>query len=274
MSLKTLQNQNHTGKNNTQVATTSHRDKSNTDSLDAFAAPMVHDTVFNLCENIVKEHNKGKALDVLILGAGSGYFDKRLMEYGIKNIDAIEYLPEHYKVKGTRLYSYDLNNTWANKLLAQNNNRKYDLIIAIEVIEHLENSFMLMREIKSILGYNGQIIITSPNVESSFSKIRFLLTGYLEYFGMLEMMGTGHINPILTHIFKLNLELNKIKLCHIYNNRNIWLARIRESTSIKKLFIICISLVSFLINLIVKRKNIYKNKMEGEINIYHLKNLN
>ena len=263
MSLKNLQNQNHEGKQSPKQS-----------ELKAYAAPLVHDTVFNLCESIIKEHNKGKALDVLVLGAGSGYFDKRLLDYGIKNIDAIEYLPDHYKVKGTRLYSYDLNNIWSNKLLTQNNNRKYDLIIAIEVIEHLENSFMLIREIKSILGYNGQAIITSPNVESTFSRIRFLLTGFLEYFGIAEMRGTGHISPVFSHIFKLNLELSKIKLLHIYNNRNIWLARIRESSSIKKLFIICISLISFTINLIIKRKNIYKNKMEGEINIYHLKNLN
>ncbi len=263
MSLKSLQNQNHEGKQSPKQL-----------ELKAYAAPLVHDTVFDLCESIIKEHGKGKALDVLILGAGSGYFDKRLMDYGIKNIDAIEYLPEHYKVKGTRLYSYDLNNIWSNKLLSQNNNRKYDLIVAIEVIEHLENSFMLMREIKSILGYNGQVIITSPNVESTFSRIRFLLTGYLEYFGIAEMAGTGHISPVFTHIFKLNLELNKIKLVHIYNNRNIWLARIRESTSItKKIVIVSLSIIIF-ICFTFKRKNIYKNKMEGEINIYHLKNLN
>lgn len=272
MSLKSLQNQNHTG--NKSEGNEKKLYNTSDNNLDAFAAPLVHDTVFNLCENIIKEHNKGKSLDVLILGAGSGYFDKRLMDYGIKNIDAIEYLPEHYKVKGTRLYSYDLNNIWANKLLTQNNNRKYDLIIAIEVIEHLENSFMLIREIKSILGYNGQIIITSPNVESTFSRIRFLLTGYLEYFGITEMMGTGHISPIFSHILKLNLEINKIKLLHIYNNRNIWLARIRESSSIKKIFIISISIIFFIVNLILKRKSIYKNKMEGEINIYHLKNAN
>lgn len=272
LNLKSLQNQHHIGANNGQDTRLSHKDKE-VSSLDAFAAPLVHDTVFNLCLEIVKSHEKGKALNVLVLGAGSGYFDKKLMDHGIKSIDAIEYIPEHYKVKGTRLYSYDLNNSWAHKLLTQNHNRKYDLIIAIEVIEHLENHFMLMREIQSILAYNGQIIITSPNVESSFSRIRFLLTEYLEYFGPTELDGTGHINPVLTHIFKLNLKLNNIKLLHIYHNRNIWLSRIRDSRSFKKIFIICLSLITFFC-FIFKNKNIYKSKTEGEINIYHLKNIN
>ena len=253
MSLKNLQNQHHDGNVGNNVT-----------ELKAYAAPLVHDTVFGLCQKILSAHNKGKGLTVLVLGAGSGYFDKRLLDEGIKNIDAIEYIPEHYKVKGTRLFSYDLNNTWANKLLTQNNNRKYDLIIAIEVIEHLENSFQLLREIKSVLGYNGQIIITSPNVESLFSRIRYMLTGSLEYFGQSELNGTGHINPIFNHILRLNLELNKIKLLHIYNNRNIWKSRTEDAKSIKKIILIIISILAFFISIIVSRRNIFKNKNEGD----------
>lgn len=261
--LRDLQNQHH----NVSDAHTQQNNKSQQpNKLIAYAAPLVHDKVMALVEKIVNNNKKGKGLHVLVLGAGTGYFDQKLLDYGIKNVDAIEYIPEHYLIRGTRLYSYDLNNQWSHKLLSQNGNRKYDLIIAIEVVEHLENSFLLMREIKSVLGYSGEIIITSPNIESSFSRFRFATTGVLEYFGIAELNNTGHINPIISHIFKLNLQLSRLKLLHIDYNRNIWHSRLRESKILKKIIILLLYILA--------RISIYRKRNEGEINIYHIININ
>ena len=246
--LQSLQNQYHT----------------ETKGLEAYAAPLTHDRCFEIIDRIASTHPKGKSMQVLALGAGSGYFDKRLLDAGFKNIDSIEYILEHYKVRGTRLYSYDLNLPWAGKLQSQNGNRKYDLIIGIEVIEHLENQFLLMREIKDILSYRGHVLITSPNVSSSFSRFRYLITGYLEYFGQSELDGTGHISPILPHVFRLNLKMNNLKILHTHQNRNVWSARIRESMGIKKIFIILL--------LIISKITIYKKSHEAEINIYEISN--
>ena len=241
--LSKLQNQHHTD---------------NTDKLNAYAAPLVHDKCFDICKIFIDGHEKSKNLKVLILGAGSGYFDQRLLDYGVKNIDAIEYIPEHYKVKNTTLYSIDLNQPWAEKLL----DYKYDLIIAIEVIEHLENQFLLMREISSLLSESSMLLLTSPNVNSSFSRFRFLLTGYLEYFGHVELNSTGHIVPILDHIFEMNLNLADLKIINKDSNRNIWHARIDESKHVKKIFIYLLYMIS--------KITIYKKEKEGEINIYSI----
>ncbi len=254
--LRDLQNQYHVDKKSIE------RQPAHSKDLEAYAAPLTHDRCFEIVNHIASQHAKGKSMQVLILGAGSGYFDKRLLDDGFKNIDAIEYIPEYYKVRGTRLYSYDLNLPWSGKLLSQNGNRKYDLIIAIEVIEHLENQFLLMREIKNILSYKGSILITSPNVSSSFSRWRYLLTGYLEYFGPVELDGTGHIHPLFPHIFKLNLSMNNFKIIHTHQNRNVWSARIKESKIIKKIFIILLFIIS--------KITIYKKFKEGEINIYEI----
>ena len=50
--------------------------------------------------------------------------------------------------------------------------KKYDLIIAIELIEHIENPFHFVREIAKSLNPNGQAILTSPNILSIRSRFR------------------------------------------------------------------------------------------------------
>ena len=165
--LQNLQNQHHDSNkdqkhdiaNNDVISNNTQNSNTNDTELVAYAAPMTHDKCFEIVMDTVNNHSKGKNINVLILGAGSGYFDQRLLDAGIKNIDAIEYIPEHYKVKGTRLFSYDLNQDWSEKLLSKNGNHKYDVVIAIEVIEHLENSFLLMREISNILYKNNNKIM-------------------------------------------------------------------------------------------------------------------
>lgn len=269
--LQNLQNQHH----HNQVHKKASNNVQNTDTNDmelvAYAAPMTHDKCFDVLMNIVNNHSKGKNINVLILGAGSGYFDQRLLDAGIKNIDAIEYIPEHYKVKSTRLFSYDLNQDWAQKLLSKNGNHKYDVVIAIEVIEHLENSFLLMREISNILYGNKDsnndhsvLILTTPNINNSFSRMRFLISGYLEYFGQSELLHTGHIHPIIPHILKFNLDINNFKIINIHNNRNVWQARIKDSKGYKKVAIIALYIIA--------RLTIYKKEEEGEINIYEISN--
>lgn len=262
--LRDLQNQYHAGPKATS-------NSSSLSTLEAYAAPLVHDKCFEICKSFIDSHKNGKEIKVLILGAGSGYFDQRLLDAGFKNIDAVEYIPDHYKVRGTSLYSYDLNLPWASKLLIKNGNRKYDLIIAIEVIEHLENPFFLMREVSSLMlevdellsnNKTSMLLLTSPNVTSSFSRFRFLLTGYLEYFGNTELQGTGHISPMIDHIFQLNLKLANLKIVNNNTNRNVWHARISESKGRKKIFIYLLYILA--------RITIYKSDKEGEINIYSI----
>lgn len=45
----------------------------------------------------------------------------------------------------------------------QLNNEKFDTIICAEFIEHLENPYAFLRQLKSYLSPNGQLIITTPN---------------------------------------------------------------------------------------------------------------
>ena len=98
----------------------------------------------------------------------------------------------------------------------------FDLIFCIEVIEHVENPFFLIRELNRVLKKQGTLIITSPNVENIFSKILFLFTGrFIHFFKITDFYKTGHINPIFS--WKWGIMLNKhFKFNKIvYNRGNI-----------------------------------------------------
>jgi len=62
--------------------------------------------------------------------------------------------PENYK----KIYRLNLNK---DKLPFKNNS--FDTIIAGDVIEHLENPYLLLKECNRVLRHNGKLIITTPN---------------------------------------------------------------------------------------------------------------
>ena len=78
----------------------------------------------------------------------------------------------------------------------------FDVVTCTEVVEHLENYRRLLREIFRVTRPGGLAIITTPNVLSVNSRVRYLFFGFANLFGPLpaaraESYSTvGHITPI------------------------------------------------------------------------------
>jgi SAM-dependent methyltransferase len=80
----------------------------------------------------------------------------------------------------------------------------FDVVTAMEGIEHTLDPSQLIRELCRITRPGGSIIITLPNVQNVYSRFNFLCTGYFYQFhpGMsryLEpgvLIDRGHIAPI------------------------------------------------------------------------------
>lgn len=159
-------------------------------------------------EHILKDKilAKTKILDV---GAGSGAFINRMMKYGGK-FSAIEIDKNAFKVNSVKLYQLDLNTEFSDKF-----NDKFDLIISIEVIEHIENPHNFIRQLAKLLTVDGTIIITTPNTENIPARLKFLLNGNIrgfEWFISKDSMHheSEHISPIFTSLFFRILEDNNL----------------------------------------------------------------
>ena len=56
--------------------------------------------------------------------------------------------------------------------------RSFDLVVSVEGIEHLENPHLFLREAGRVLKDNGWLIVTTPNIVSLRSRVRFLGSGF------------------------------------------------------------------------------------------------
>jgi SAM-dependent methyltransferase len=54
----------------------------------------------------------------------------------------------------------------------------FDAVLSIEGIEHLENGYGYLRELRRVLKPGGHLILTTPNIVSLRSRVRFLGSGF------------------------------------------------------------------------------------------------
>lgn len=138
---------------------------------------------------------------VLDVGAGDGAFSKRLVDsgYSVKAIDKDinKWIPKEIPF-------IELNIELGIHSAVNN---LFDTICCLEVIEHVENPWSLLREIHTLLNPGGKLILSTPNITSFLSRLIFLRTGKFHQFDETDL-SYGHINPITT--FELLTIAHKI----------------------------------------------------------------
>jgi SAM-dependent methyltransferase len=123
---------------------------------------------------------------IVDLGAGSGAFSKRLVDAGAV-VEAVDSDPSDWALPDVPLIVQDLNELEWNLP-----DGRYDVAVAIEVIEQLENPSGFLRNARWLLKAGGLLLITTPNVVSLASRRRFLLRGELAFFGAGLLFAAGH----------------------------------------------------------------------------------
>ena len=125
---------------------------------------------------------------ILDIGCGTGAWLLRFVQAGATLV-GIDRETTQFGLSGTRSVAVDID-TGDPPLGSE----RFDLVSAIEVIEHLENPGRLLALASARLKPGGQFLLTTPNVNSVPARLRHLVTG--RYRGFDEKSDPTHIMPI------------------------------------------------------------------------------
>mgnify|MGYP003970902947 CR=1 FL=1 len=148
-------------------------------------------------------HNKA----ILDLPAGNGLVSKELKKlgYDIISADINDEYPFYFQVNMEEPLPFK--------------DEKFDAVICLEGIEHVMHPEILFSELARVLKKGGLLIISTPNVQSFYSRFQLLCTGYLFQFDPFDKIplepnknaDKGHISPVFYTQLRYYSDLHNLK---------------------------------------------------------------
>ncbi len=120
-----------------------------------------------------KSHYKGKS--ILDAACGTGYGSHFIAQNGAKSVLGIDISDEAIDFAKNNYVVPELNYIKEDCLNVKQLNKKFDLIISFETVEHLSDPELFFQNIVSVLNPNGTFICSTPNKD--------------------RLSGSGNINP-------------------------------------------------------------------------------
>jgi len=186
---------------------------------------------------------KGRVLDV---GAGAGELPRKLAAIGYQSA-ACDCTPEsEWRHGGTVDYvRCDL----AGGIPFPD--ASFDYVVCLEVIEHVDDPLALCRELCRVLRPGGRLFISTPNILSLRSRVKFLLDGSFVFFNyppieweQRDGRPSVHVHPIRLHELEYYLHQAGLETQTVFTNRCsyswrlcvplIWLIRLYARHMIKR----------------------------------------
>lgn len=148
-----------------------------------YAAPGLHKDCFGIINRILQPDAK-----IFDIAAGAGAFVTRLKDAGYY-VYANDIDLKDWKAKNIPKTSIDLNNALEDFPSMD----VYDLVVAMEIIEHLQNPRKLLMDCKKLTKPDGYILISTPNVTDMVSRVKYLRKGMFYHFSPDSFLQTGHM---------------------------------------------------------------------------------
>lgn len=144
---------------------------------------------------------------LLELGCGGGHISKTLLDNGFRDLDLVDldnYLIfDELKALGS-LKLVDLNR---DKLPYEN--QRFDIVLAIAIMEHLENPFLFEREICRVLKRGGILILTIPYSFNLPDKLKFLFENNVSGYNLYNNHITLQTKDVFTKCWLADFVINE-----------------------------------------------------------------
>jgi SAM-dependent methyltransferase len=165
----------------------------------ALAARGLHDRTL---EVIKAQVPPGPGVRVLDIGAGRGALSFQLKAAGYQ-VAACDLYPQDFQVPDVECRQVD-----ADAHLPYQD-ASFDLVLAVELAEHIEDHVTLFSEVERVLKTDGRFVLTTPNMLTLKSRLRFLFTGYFYGFPPLD---PAVRDPVSQHITAHTLDRYRWRL--------------------------------------------------------------
>jgi len=127
----------------------------------------------------VRAHIEGKFANVLDVGCDTGEFSGSLKKEGMAIIvHGIELSPAAQEAEKAldRVFRVDL--SFSSEGLPE---RHYDLVLCLDVLEHMQDPWAALARIRGLMKENGQLVMAIPNVRNFRVVLPLLLRGRWTY---------------------------------------------------------------------------------------------
>lgn len=134
---------------------------------------------------------------VLELGAGGGAMSQRLADAGYR-VGACDLFAGNFTPADTiEFHVADLNAGFSAVI-----DGGWDAIVALELIEHLENPRHFLRECSRLLRPGGVLVLSTPNLANPVSQALFVRQGDFQWFSDVDYREQGHIMPLAPSVLR------------------------------------------------------------------------
>ncbi len=131
---------------------------------------------------------------ILDWGAGEGALSARLADLGFR-VTAADKDQANFKCTQADFSCVDFDSPEEIAQFVQGHEGAFDVVLGIEVIEHVHDQWQYVRQLMRMAKRGGVILITTPNTASWLSRLLFFFKGRFHQFGDGDL-SYGHISPI------------------------------------------------------------------------------
>lgn len=192
--------------------------------------------------------------EALDIGAGSGALSLRLNDMGA-SVTSVDIVEENFRPDKSDIHfrCMDLNAPFSEQF-----DERFDVITAIEIVEHLENTRAFIQNCQRLLKPGGVLFLSTPNISSNQAIAELICKGTYPYFNEDYYGHGGHITMVPDWLFSLTLDDFDLEVTH------------KESYGIKPVIFSEWPMLYLTYN-IVKLLRLKQKVLDGAINIYVIK---